>query len=587
MVYCDAQLDAEAGIKAVLSMHDIDEVIVIGQAGSYDENDELNPVDLRHGRKLYSKDKASLSAYALLLYRVAQYADELSTDQEKEDYRFPAEVRERLVHFISDFHEKTPELTNVKPNRLFDALVQNDSIRESFWSALFEACPEFCDDPGPCKQWVKNYLYAELKPSAKMELLPINENVCIRFVTEAEMEDSEQWINSMMAMKDSLIEDREEVNLYISLNSDDAADAFFVLNMLDILITMPKSGVHLKKLYTLRNVPKQMAGIIRDATEGFGFSELFHAIRVFLNYGKADMIVDIWKKSGENNEYIAGMVYAMRNVDVGLSMCNIPLVESGILRLRELFGSEAFWRASGRYGMYFSIIAESIREDYGTLLQGNSGIPFIDLVKWAYRHLFYQQTLTLIESKAPGDLVNSGIFYYCDNEENADKVTRLLAQQRLALKPYEYYKMDYIDHYFVKTYNRSGTKGKGAKGEDTQHVYAVVRTQSVENTDPSLITGFTACDSMETLQDILYAYYHIGDVRNKINHADVAATTTGEHLIVSESDDPSSLVWVRESIEFFIDCYEKAMAEVRDKKPNVVVISADDVRITAEHMKHE
>ena len=40
-VFCDALLDAEAGIKAVLSMHDIDEIIVIGQAGSYDENDEF------------------------------------------------------------------------------------------------------------------------------------------------------------------------------------------------------------------------------------------------------------------------------------------------------------------------------------------------------------------------------------------------------------------------------------------------------------------------------------------------------------------------------------------------------------------
>ena len=64
-VYCDALLDAEAGIKAVLSMHDIDEIIVIGGAGSYDENDELNPVDLGHGNTLYSKDEASLSAYAL------------------------------------------------------------------------------------------------------------------------------------------------------------------------------------------------------------------------------------------------------------------------------------------------------------------------------------------------------------------------------------------------------------------------------------------------------------------------------------------------------------------------------------------
>ena len=192
----------------------------------------------------------------------------------------------------------------------------------------------------------------------------------------------------------------------------------------------------------------------------------------------------------------------------------------------------------------------------------------------------------MIESKAPENLVNNGIFYYCDNKENAAHVTQLFAQQRLQLKPYEYYKMDYIDHYFIKTYNRSGTRGKGAKGEDTQHVYAVMRAQSVENSDHSLITGITACGSLKTLEDILYAYYHIGDIRNKINHAESSAMADNR-LVVSESDDPAALVRVKESIDFFINSYEKAMAEVQDKKPNVVIITGDDVRRASEHMRHE
>ena len=153
-------------------------------------------------------------------------------------------------------------------------------------------------------------------------------------------------------------------------------------------------------------------------------------------------------------------------------------------------------------------------------------------------------------------------------------------------RPYEYYKMDSIDHYFIKTYNRSGTRGKVGKGEDPQRVYAALRTQSVENSDSSLITGFTACDSLEALQDILFAYYHVGDVRNKISHADATAMTEGR-LVVAESDEHSALIWMRDSIEFFIDRYEKAMAQVQGKKPNVVIITGDDVWIAAEHMKHE
>ena len=583
--YCDAILDAEAGIKAMLARFDIDEIIVIGAAGSNNEEDDLTPFPLRHGSALYTVDETSLSTYGLLQRRIAKYADEQASNQKEEDRLLPAETMQKLDRFIQGFKEKEPGLKTINNNRLFDALAQNNQTYESFWNALFEACPELRSDAGACRQWVKNYLYAELDPSAKLKLLPANEAALLRFITEADFEDTGQWIDSMMTMEQSIVEDEEDIDLYISLNSEDAADTFIVLNMLDVLVSMPKSGVRLKKIFTLRNLQKCMTGIIRDDTEGFGVTELFHAIRAFLKYGRADMIADLWERSGEQNESVAGMVYAMRDVDIGLSMCNIPEIEGGILRLRELFRSEKFWRESGYYGMQFSIIAESIREDYGTLMEGDGRIPFIDLVKWAYRHQFYQQTLTLIESKAPEELVESGIFYYCGAESDKDQVIRLFAEKRLELKPYEYYKIDEsINHYFIKAYNRDRTRGRGEKGEDRQHVYAVLRAESVKNNDPSQITGLTACDSMETLLNLLFAYYHIGEVRNKISHADANAMAD-KRLVASEGGEVSALTWMKDAIDFFIDSYDKAMAQVQDKKPQVIFITSDDVRTTAEQMK--
>ena len=434
--------------------------------------------------------------------------------------------------------------------------------------------------------WVKNYLYSELKPSAKLELLPVNEEVRIGFIPEEQMEESGQWVDSMLTMEKSIAYGEEDINLYVSLNSDNAADTFIIMNMLDILVSMPGSGVRLKKIFTVRSRQRSLTGLIRDDTDGYGVTELIHATRAFLNYGRADMIVDIWKKSGEQNESIARMIYAMRHVDDGLSMCNIPEVEEGILRLRELFRAEKTWREIGYYGMLFGVIAESIREDYGVLLEGDGSIPFIDLVKWAYRHRFYQQTLTLIESKAPEVLVKSGMFYYCSDEKNREQVTQLFAKQRQGLKPYEYYKIDNVDHYFIKTYDRGATRGMGNRGEDPQRVYAAMRSRSVGNEDSSKITGYTACDSMETLQNLLFAYYHIGVVRNKINHAEADAMTD-TRLIVSESDESAALVWMKESIDYFISSYEKAVSEVKDKNPQVVLITGDEVRKAAERMKYE
>ena len=87
--YCDALLDTEAGIKAVLARHRIDEIIVIGGTGSLDEKDELDSVSIRQGSSLYSEDRASFSTYRLLRYRIAQYADELNSDQKAEEELLP------------------------------------------------------------------------------------------------------------------------------------------------------------------------------------------------------------------------------------------------------------------------------------------------------------------------------------------------------------------------------------------------------------------------------------------------------------------------------------------------------------------
>ena len=230
------------------------------------------------------------------------------------------------------------------------------------------------------------------------------------------------------------------------------------------------------------------------------------------------------------------------------------------------------------------MIAGCIQADYAPLLEGDGAISFIELIKWAYRHQLYQQVLTLIETFAPENLVKTGVFYYCDDEAQVEGITKLFALQRLELKPYEYYKMDDLDHYFIKSYDRASVKLSGSKTEDRQLVYAALRAQTIESPDPSKINGHTACDSMDTVRSVLHAYFRLGTVRNKISHADTDAMAE-QRLIVSESDVSSAMLLMRESIEYFILSYEKAMEEVRDKKPNIVAISPADVRNAADSIR--
>ena len=582
--YCDAILSVEASTKYVLAHFDINEIIVIGRKSTFDENDDGRLIALQEGSSFYSADIHNLSAYSLYRYRIAQYIDELTIEQQEIMELLTEEEQDEVTGFIRDFFKNETGGKEVrKANRYFDTLANDKALYKRFCNGLPDAVPGAKEDPRRYMQWTKAYLFRTLKDTGKLELLPINEDVYVRFIPTRISQNGGEQLDTL-ALVQAIVGNDREINLYVSLHSEDASDSFVVMNMLEIMNSMPGHPVTVRKVFTVEST-NELVGEIHDDTTGFGISELVAANRTFLSYGKADMIVDLWEKSGERNDAITSMVYAMRHIDVGLSMCNISEVEDGIVRLRELLKGNHLNDAIGPYSRMFHLVAEGVVRDYGPLLEDDE-ISFLELVKWAYRHHFYQQTLTLIESRAPVNLINTGIFYYCDDENEKAQVTKVLALQRLELKSYEYYKMDDIDYYFVKTYDRGRNKGKGDRNADLQETYAALRMESLTNTDPDLITGHTACDNTETLQNLLYAYYHLGVVRNKLNHAS-DKDMEDKRLIVAENDMSYALLYLKESIDYFIACYEKALEEVKGKTPNIVKITSQDVRVCAEQLRQD
>lgn len=582
--YCEAAQSMEASAKYILSRFPVDEILVLGEDRSSGDGDERKSRRVKDASALFSADQGTLSAFDLYRSRIAQYIDELSLEQQAYDALLPEEKRAKLKDFIRGFLEQYSERETKRLNRLFDELACRRELYERFINALFSTFPEMREDLLLTMKWVKNYLYMQLKPTAKLELLPVNENVRVRYIPANMLDKREYWLDSVLDVGQDVLDGKDEINLFVSLGNDAPVDAHTVLNTLDILISTPGSNVHLKKIYKVSEPSGNLTGAIEDNTAVSLTTNLVAAAHAFLNYSKTDMLVNFWENSGQHDDRISRLIYAARHVDVGVSMCNILEMQEGIRQLRRLFKDESSWTKESEYGFLFGVIAGCIQADYKPLLEDDGEISFIKLIKWAYRHRLYQQVLTLIESHAPANLVSAGIFYYCDDEKKAPEIIDLLARKRLELKPYEYYKMDDLDHYFVKSYDRESVKISGSKGEDRNRLYAALRAQSIENKDPAKISGHTACSSEETVQNVLYAYYHLGFVRNKISHAESDAMAE-YRLIVYESDVSSAMVLMRESIEYFIMSYEKAMEEVQGKKPKIVPISPDDVRIAADRMR--
>ena len=583
-IYCDAMLSAEASSKYVLSNHRIDEIITLGSNLTYDPGDELVKIVLREGSTFYTSDISELSTYSLLRYRLAQYIDEIRIEEQDLRELLTDEEQEEVTDFLKAFfRDNLQGHSDAKYNRFFDMLVGDDELRKKLFAELDEAVPAAAEDPDKYHKWVRNYLYGELRDTSKMELLRGNEDVKITFIPTYEggtMTFADRLNENLASLAEETSEE-DEFDFYVCIQSDSVKDTFLLLNFLDIAKSMPGNRIKIKKVITGTHTAEEFYNEISDDTELYGTSALLAATRSFLQYGKTDLLMQYWHRQKRDNPYIEKMLYAMRNIDIGISLCDIGDIERGINSLRRLFTEEQYVPGENLFEKYFSVIIDGIKKDYGVLVSGEK-TEFIDLVKWAYRKGFWQQTLTLIESKAPADLVERGIFYYCNDEESKERATKLFGEIYFDFKPFEKYKLDDVAHYFVKFYGR-GRVGRTISQQQFQERYAEGRIADLDTNDPNTIKAFTICPDRELLSSLLYAYYNLGDVRNATNHAE--DDSKKYKMLEDESDVGERMNMIEQAVESFIYMYDQVAAVIGDAQADVWTVSNEDIRAYAATLK--
>ena len=555
-MYCDAMLSAEASCKYVLANHKIDEIFTFGTKSTHDEGDELVPIVLREGKSFYASDTAELSTYSLLRYRLAQFVDEIEIEKQELRDGIDAEDQEKVTAFLKNFfREKVNHDGNYRYNRFFEMLTDNDELWKELQNSLVEHLGNPADYEKYCN-WARHHLYDEMRDSSKMEELDSNDDVRIRFIpldSEGKNLIVDSLVSNLKAIAEMEDGQQSEIELYLAIQSDDARDNTILMNFIEAVRTMPGSNINIVQISTTSRRPYAIANRLSDDTDKFGVNELLAGARSFIKYGKTDILIDYWNKQGIHNEYIESLLYAMRNIDIGISLCDISDIERGIERLRRLFKEEKDFEANSFVEKFFNLIIIGLLEDYGRLLETEEP-DFIDLVKWAYRKGFWQQTLTLIESRAPGEFVSKGIYHYCDSAEKKDEVVKKLGKIYFDLKPFEKFKMDDPSHYFVKYYGRfRAPKNKNSKVY--QRGYAKIRTADLDSEAPDVIRAYSLCPDRAALEDLLFSYYYIGDVRNATNHA--INENDGITSALEDSDISERMNAIKQAIAYFIQSFDK------------------------------
>lgn len=485
-LYCDALMPAEATCKFMLATTHIDEIIVIGSQMLGPSEDDPKPMDLRDDMPFSTASLENLSRYDLLRYRLAEYLDDVRAESQDIDALISEEESAKILAFMRGFFDEQLPEEKDKPSRYFHLLAQNNALLGELHEGLRDLLPGA--DFERCVKWLHHHLYLTMKETYRMELLEGNANVRIRFVPVREGETS-AFLKRIMDTIDQPDRQKltEGVDLYLCLQNSEASVTMSIINFTNLLRVIPDSQVRIRKIITASSRPNVLAERISDDTETQNVSMLLSGMNAFLNNGKAKGVVDYWKQAGSKSARVDSLVFAMRNIDNGISLCDINDIERGIRSLRDILSQENQVKADTPTEQLFEILLHATRKDYGRLLEADK-IEFIDLVRWAYRKEFWQQTLTLIESRAPEEFIDKGFYYYCDSEDDREHVAGIFGQIYYDLRPFEKYKLDNVSHYYVKYYSRQRANQQ-KRGKEYMQSYARLRAEELDNKNPGEIHG--------------------------------------------------------------------------------------------------
>lgn len=501
--YCEGISLAEAGAKYVLSTVRIDKILVLGPPSAIKDENADADIKLRDLCSFGSELPDVYSEYKFFCYRIMQYLNHVDIEGTDIFMDIDPQDKKDITHVLDSAFSKE------KKSILFHECDQNNEIYHTILSKISNLDKHK-------ERWIRHYLFMRLSDQYKLNTLYTNEHIRVRFIPTIRKGDSNMKMGNLPGILNHVLGgNNAKVNLYVDLQGFDIVDSHTFLNVLFMLQNNQTGMLNISQIITTTFKPLLFTSPIENQKSRLELNELLSGIDSFLQYGKVSSIANYWKSRDLHDIHIERIIDAMETVDLGITLCNISQLELGIQMLKDSFKKR---RKPGTTleTTIFSILEDRIRDDYGKLLEGEE-LDVLELVKWAVRKHFYQQALTIIESRIPHDFVRTGVLYYAKNEE--DKQVFLDVFNKLYWKafPKDRYQFNAVDHYFIKFYRRTKVYQKGST--DIISDYAKMRISDMVNPDLRLKTYTAFQGNLEKLEELYIAYLRIGDMRNQVSHA--------------------------------------------------------------------
>lgn len=574
-LYCDGLIKAEAGAKYILSQIDIDEIIVIGNINACNKNEIETKTKLNDFQSINKSKIHLLSEYGFFCYRIAEFLEELNFERlDLNDKIDPIRSSELLSMYKSFFNKIQKEYDNIRLDRMFHYISQNENILNSY-NATFK-------DLSPIEKiWLKDNIFAQLSDNYKFNSIENNTNITSSFIPISNSDTKYSSLQNVRGIIKSFnFKPNEKTCIYMDMGGLIKSDSYTLLSLLTMLGNESNSSIEVKEIITTQNSKDDFVNRIDNSSlDQYEISKLVSGINAFIKYGKIDMIEEYWKSKNIHNTHIENLLYAMKYVDDGISLCSIKDLEYGIFLLKKVFKDTITYELPELESNIFLVLEKGISLDYGSLLQDDK-IDTLELIKWSYRKGLYQQVFTIIESKVTEEFVNRGIFYYAKDENSKNDFLKSINEWFWFSLPKDRYQFNDLSHYFIKYYGvcliYENRKNKSISREEA---FANFKLDKLISGDSYVTQSFSRLGHRKDLFKYLFLnYLKVSSIRNQISHA-----SSSDDYYINEIDTNlknQNIEMFKKTIESFIYSYEKVINELNklNDKYNVVKVTSDELK---------
>lgn len=566
--FCDSITSPEAGAKLILSSVKIDEIIVLGDVDTYDPSEDLLSHILSHYTDYDDPDINDMSEFSFLRYRLSQFRDGL--DFETLD----------IIQTVSG--EKEEELQKIADKCLI-ILLEDEYDVKKFDPYIEKLTYEEI-------RWVKTRIYQSVNPKKKLRILPENKDVKVTFMPMKRDRNS-RLVNIDNLTKD-IFEESGKTNLYMDMQGMDSADAYTIINLASVFNSNPHHSLSLKRLITVGRDPRNFFNPILDNMDSYNLSRFTDGITSFIMNGNVDIIRAYWTSRNIRNRRIESLIRGMTYVSGGISLCNIDYLEIGIRILKSVFSTDYDETPDGSHKLEFSLfycLENIIKADYGALLEGNR-VSMYELARWAMRKGFYQQALTIIESRFPDEFVSLGLFYYANDEHSKKNMLYSFEKEYYNTPGTSKWTFNDLSHYFIKYYRKNATRDVKDRSKTTE-IYIQLRIDQLYRSPKfnyHMQRAFSLLDDdTELLRTILLGYTYMSSLRNTLNHSlkfQLPEVNADEETVLKEiRDNTETISSLKKEVGKYLDDYEKALSHIQERiekegEPVIIKISPDEFR---------